>query len=230
MWHFITKKNKEFVVPWGLTGIPHNLEREVKTMKGQSFFTEWAIFWSKYGKSSRWCTWLVQLTSQNWWTWEIKKSWGGNEEVRCIAEYNKYMEYMDRADQYLSDYSVLRKTVKWSSQAHCMFWTCSLQCIFQVQTLNQNQNAVSKNLGMEFGGCGSLKSIPQLSPVQIMCDIQWRNQCHGGLNRNLQATCHGTSTNTDCEKKLLKPIRERRTTSSSHTFSSKEPCGTSKCK
>jgi len=39
------------------------------------------------------------------------------EEVKknpiCIFQYNMFMKGVDRADQYLSYYSLLRKTVKW---------------------------------------------------------------------------------------------------------------------
>jgi len=38
---------------------------------------------------------------------EIKKPY-------ALGQYNKFIKGIDRADQYLSFYSVLRKTVKWS--------------------------------------------------------------------------------------------------------------------
>jgi hypothetical protein len=31
----------------------------------------------------------------------------------AVVQYNKFMKGIARADQYLSNYSVLRKTVKW---------------------------------------------------------------------------------------------------------------------
>ena len=37
---------------------------------------------------------------------EIKKPY-------AVVQYNKFMKGVDRADQYLSFYSVLRKTAKW---------------------------------------------------------------------------------------------------------------------
>jgi len=37
---------------------------------------------------------------------EIKKPY-------AVVQYNKFMKGVDSADQYLSYYSVLRKTVKW---------------------------------------------------------------------------------------------------------------------
>jgi len=40
---------------------------------------------------------------------EIKKPY-------AIVQYNKYINDVDRADQLLSYYSVLKKTVKWSKK------------------------------------------------------------------------------------------------------------------
>ena len=40
---------------------------------------------------------------------EIKKPY-------AVVQYNEVMKSVDRADQYLSYYSVLRKTVKWSKK------------------------------------------------------------------------------------------------------------------
>ena len=36
----------------------------------------------------------------------------------CITEYNKFMKGVDRVDQYLSYYSLLRKTIKWTKKQH----------------------------------------------------------------------------------------------------------------
>jgi len=44
---------------------------------------------------------------------EIKKPY-------AVVQYNKFMKGLDRADQYLSCYSVLRKTVKWSKKWYCI--------------------------------------------------------------------------------------------------------------
>jgi len=40
---------------------------------------------------------------------EIKKPY-------TVGQYNKFIKGIDRANQYLSYYSVLRKTVKWSKK------------------------------------------------------------------------------------------------------------------
>jgi len=55
---------------------------------------------------------------------EIKKPY-------AVGQYNKFVKGVDRADQYLSFYSVLRKTVKWSKKSGTVSAElCSLQCNF----------------------------------------------------------------------------------------------------
>jgi len=46
-----------------------------------------------------------------------------NVEVKkpyAVVQYSKFMKGVDRADQYLGFYSVLRKTVKWSRKWYCI--------------------------------------------------------------------------------------------------------------
>jgi len=45
---------------------------------------------------------------------EIKKPY-------AVVQNSKLMKDVDRADQYLSYYSVLRKTVKWSKNWYCIY-------------------------------------------------------------------------------------------------------------
>lgn len=44
----------------------------------------------------------------------------------CIVEYNKYMKGVDRADQYLSYYSILLKTKKWTKKVVLFFINAAL--------------------------------------------------------------------------------------------------------
>jgi hypothetical protein len=41
---------------------------------------------------------------------------GRVKKPSCILTYNKYMKGVDRAEQYLPYYSILRKTIKWSKK------------------------------------------------------------------------------------------------------------------
>ena len=52
-----------------------------------------------------------------------------NMEVKkpyAVVQYNKFMKGLDRADQYLCFYSVLRKTVKWSIKVVLYLLNCAL--------------------------------------------------------------------------------------------------------
>jgi len=76
---------------------------------------------------------------------EIKKSY-------AVVQYNKFMKGVDRADQYLSYYSVLRKTAKWSKNVVLCLLNCALFKAFCVyRTLNTNKNVKYKNLLHEVG-------------------------------------------------------------------------------
>jgi len=48
---------------------------------------------------------------------EIKKPY-------AVVQYNKFIKDVDRADQYFSYYSVLKKTVKWSKEVVLYLLIC----------------------------------------------------------------------------------------------------------
>jgi hypothetical protein len=61
---------------------------------------------------------------------EIKKPY-------ALVQYNKFIKDLYRADQYLSYYSVLKKTVKWSKRAVLCLLNCVLfSAFFVYRTLN----------------------------------------------------------------------------------------------
>jgi hypothetical protein len=58
----------------------------------------------------------------------------------AIVQYNKFINDVDRADQYLSYYSVLKKTVKWSKKVVLCLLNCVLfNAFFMYRTLNTNK-------------------------------------------------------------------------------------------
>ena len=70
---------------------------------------------------------------------EIKKPY-------ALVQYNKFMKGRDRSDQYLSYYSVLRKTVKLSKKVVLYLLNCALFNVFFVyRTLNTNKKGKYKN-------------------------------------------------------------------------------------
>jgi len=61
---------------------------------------------------------------------EIKKAY-------AVVQYNKFIKDVDRADQYLSHYSVLKKTVKFSKKVVLYLLNCMLfNAFFVYRTLN----------------------------------------------------------------------------------------------
>lgn len=48
------------------------------------------------------------------------------QKPQSIIEYNKYMKGVDRADQYLSYYSIIRRTKKWTKRAVMYLLNCAL--------------------------------------------------------------------------------------------------------
>jgi len=69
-----------------------------------------------------------------------------NMEIKMpysACEYNKFIKGVNRADQYLRCYSVLRKTVKWSKSVVLYLLNCVLfKALFVYRTLNKEQSKV----------------------------------------------------------------------------------------
>ena len=62
------------------------------------------------------------------------------------------MKGVDRADQYLSYYSVLRKTVKWLKKVVLCLLNCALiNAFFVYRALNTNKQVKYKNFLLEVG-------------------------------------------------------------------------------
>ena len=76
---------------------------------------------------------------------EIKKPY-------AVVQYGKFMKGIDRADQYLSFYSVLRKTAKWSKRVVLYLLNCVLfNAFFVYRTRNTNKKVKYKNFLHEVG-------------------------------------------------------------------------------
>jgi hypothetical protein len=97
-------------------GIPKDLEKEAKELKrGQSSFRRQGDMLVQVWKDKR----LMRMIStihdlKHVNTGKIDRK--TSEEINkpnCIVQYKKYMKGVDRADQYLSYSSIVRKTVKW---------------------------------------------------------------------------------------------------------------------
>ena len=71
------------------------------------------------------------------------KRGGSVKKPSCIREYNKYMKGVDRADQYLSYYSILRKTMKWSKKVMLWLLNCALSNAFRVYKYHNSDSLLS---------------------------------------------------------------------------------------
>jgi hypothetical protein len=78
-----------------------------------------------------------------------------NTEIKkasAVVQYSKFMKGVDRADQYLSFYSVLRNTVKWLIKLVLYLLNCALfNAFFVYRTLNTNKKVKCKNFLHEVG-------------------------------------------------------------------------------
>jgi len=134
--------------------IPHDLEGEGKHLKkGQSAFWRKGDLMAQVWKDKR----LVRMVSMIHEVtvntgWKYKKT---NMEIKkpyVVVQYNKFLKGVDRADQYLSFYSVLRKTVKWSKKVVLYLLKCTLfNAFFVHRTLNTSKKVKYKNFLHEVG-------------------------------------------------------------------------------
>jgi hypothetical protein len=70
-----------------------------------------------------------------------------NFKPLCISQYNMFMKGVDRADQYLTYYSLPRKTVKWTEKVALWLINCAL---FNSLLVYKNLNLGSKLKYKEF--------------------------------------------------------------------------------
>ena len=110
-------------------GIPCDLEWEDKCLKkGQSLFWWKGDIMVQVWKDKR----LVQMKSVIHGATIVntgRKDRQKRMEImkpNAVIQYSKFMKGVDRADQYLSYYAVLRKTVKWSKKVILYLLACAL--------------------------------------------------------------------------------------------------------
>jgi hypothetical protein len=111
--------------------------------------------------------------------WKDRKRNLEIQKPYAVFQYNKFTKCVDPADQYLSYYSALRKTVKWSKVSAKL---CTLQCIFVYKTLNTNKQVKYKNFLHEVARSW-ISEVQNSSPVLMNCNSQRSNQHQGSLNR-----------------------------------------------
>jgi len=82
-----------------------------------------------------------------------KKDRKTNMEMKpyAVGQYNKFVKGVDRADQYLSYYSLLKKTVKWSKKVVLYLLNCVLFNVFFVYRALSTNKVKYKNFLPEVG-------------------------------------------------------------------------------
>jgi hypothetical protein len=63
---------------------------------------------------------------------DVQRRHGQVKKPICISHYNMFMKGVDRADQCLAYYSLLRKTVKWAKKVALWVINCALFNSFSV--------------------------------------------------------------------------------------------------
>ncbi|KAI4476078.1 hypothetical protein M0804_013874 [Polistes exclamans] len=77
-----------------------------------------------------------------------KRSWTSDCPIQkplSIIDYNKYMKGVNRADQYLSYYSIFKKTKKWTKRVVMFFINCALFNSFKVYKTPNGHKITYKN-------------------------------------------------------------------------------------
>ena len=136
-------------------GIPRDLEGEGKCSKrGQSVFRRKGDVMVQVWKDKRLVR-MISMVPETTITNTGRKGRKRNMEIKkpsAVVQYNKFMKGVDRTDQYLSYYSVLRETVKWSNKVVLYLLNCVLfNAFFVYRTLNTNKKVKYKNFQHEVG-------------------------------------------------------------------------------
>ena len=122
-------------------GIPHDLEREDKRLKkGKSVFRRNGDVMVQVWKERlvRIIMTIHDATIVN----KGRKDRKTNIEIKkpYAVQYSKFIKDVDRADQCLTNYLVLKKTVKWSKKVVLYMLNCVLfNAFFVYSTLNTNE-------------------------------------------------------------------------------------------
>jgi hypothetical protein len=120
--------------------IPHDLEGEGKCLnRGQSEFRRKGDVMVQVWKDKR-LVCMISMIHDASIVNTGRKDRKTNLEIKktyAIVQYNKFMKGIDRADQYLSYYSILRKSVKWSKKVVLYLLNCALfnvLCVYRTLT------------------------------------------------------------------------------------------------
>jgi len=77
--------------------------------------------------------------------WKDRKTNMELKKPYVFGQYSKFIKGVNRPDQYLSFYSVLRKTVEWSKEVLYLLNYALFNTFFVYRTLNTNKKVKHKN-------------------------------------------------------------------------------------
>ena len=128
----------------------------------------------------------------------------GNKEALCCCPVKWIHKSIDRADQYLCYYSVLRKTVKWLKKVVLYLLNCALfNAFFMYRPLNTNKKVNYKNFLHKVGRSWISEVQIWSESILMTFSCQRSKQHQGGLNRTHQADSPVISEYTDLKKLVV---------------------------
>jgi len=93
----------------------------------------------------------------------------------ALIDYNKYMKGVDRADQYLSYYSILRKTVKWTKRLAMYMMNCAFFNAYVVYNSTKTQKIRYKKFLHDIARHWVTDELPEISTEELVEMISKRD-------------------------------------------------------
>nr|XP_012153228.1 PREDICTED: piggyBac transposable element-derived protein 4-like [Megachile rotundata] len=113
-------------------GVPNCLKSATLKNKSMEFRRKGKILVQKWNSAKKSITMISTIHSAEMVECVSKKTKKKSMKPICIREYNKFMKGVDHADQYLSYYSILRKTKKWTKKTVLYLINCALLNAYQI--------------------------------------------------------------------------------------------------
>jgi hypothetical protein len=117
-------------------GVPNCLKSATMKDKSMEFCRKGKILVQKWSMAKKLVAMISTIHSADMVECMSKKTKKKSMKPICIREYNKFMKGVDRADQYLSYYSILRKTKKWTKKTVLYLINCALFNAYQIYIKN----------------------------------------------------------------------------------------------
>ncbi|CAK9833144.1 Transposon Tf2-8 polyprotein [Anthophora retusa] len=130
-------------------GLPICLKSVTLKDKSMEFRRKGKILIQKWNTTKKVITMISTIHSANMVECVNKRTNKKGLKPICVRDYNKFMKGVDRADQYLSYYSILRKTKKWTKKTVLYLINCALSNAYQIYTKNSENSIRFKKFLMD---------------------------------------------------------------------------------